>query len=103
MMNWTTLLASLDTPLGKNLTPLTAHSGLIQRNHESNVPNETHESDADDSDDNVVTVGTSNTATLPVNRIEEIRRTHGEEEGDGGTSDVDGDGVLTSYNTLSYL
>ena len=43
-------------------------------------------------DDDNGSVGTFNTLTLPINNIERILKYHGGDKGDGGTSDIDGEG-----------
>jgi hypothetical protein len=61
----------VDMSLGKNLSPLTAHLGLVAPNPKSMPPKNNNEIDADD-DDGSDSVGTFNTLTLPINKIQRI-------------------------------
>ena len=72
------------------MSPFNTHVGLIPPNPKSIPANDNNEIDADDNNDNN-SVGTFNTATIPVNKIKRILRKHDDDKGDGGTSDVDGD------------
>ncbi len=77
--------------LGDNLSPLTAHPGLLPPNPKSIPPKNNNDIDTDDDNDNH-SVGTFNTLTLSIDKIEQILKYHGGDKGDGGTSDVNGDG-----------
>ena len=78
----------IELSCGDNVSPLTANLGHLQRNPESNTPNNNNE----DNNKADIAVATINTVTLPVDKIERIRTTHGDEEEGVGISDVNGDG-----------
>ena len=80
----------VDMSLEENLSPLTAHSVLLVPNPKSISPKNNNEIDADDDDDNH-SVGTFNTLTLRIDKIDWILKYHSGDKGDSGTSDVDGD------------
>ena len=81
----------IEISLGDNLSPLTAHSGLVAPNPKSMTPKNNNEIDADNDDDNH-SAETFIILILPIDKIERILKYHGGDKGDGRTSDVDGDG-----------
>ena len=82
----------IEMSCGESVSPLTAHLGLLLPNPRLIPPNDNNEIRADDKN-NDNSVRTFNTATLPVDKIERTLTNHGGGIGDGGTSDVDGDGI----------
>ena len=69
----------VDMSVGENLSPLTAHSGLVAPNPKSMTPKNNNEIDADDNNSKD-SVGTFNTLTLPIDKIERILTYHGGEK-----------------------
>jgi hypothetical protein len=85
------VMTTLGGPAGSTMSPLTTQTGLV--------------TGAEDSDGNTVhTAGTFETVTGPREKIARIRSEHGGDVGDGGTSDIDGDGfdILKDFEVVMH-